>query len=196
MTNRPVVRLVDREEAKPLIEKNHYTRRFPSGWSRTYEAGGVFVVFSIPANKNLENFIFKSPVGLRELARLWAEDGHEPFALTKSLAAILRQFKKDHPSCIGLVSFADPGQDHHGGVYQAASWIFTGQSSESRAYLLPDGTPVSRRAFHSGKKSLPPSLPVVKRPGKLRYVKPLRKSALLALKLPALPYPKPDRGEQ
>ena len=185
-----IVRRVERSEAKHVIENNHYTRRFPSGWSRSYECLGVFVVFSIPANKNLEGFIFNRKIGLRELARLWAEDGHGPNALTQALAAILKEFRKDVPECGGLVSFADPNQDHHGGIYQAASWTFTGQSSESRTYLLPDGTPVSRRAFHSGKKSLP----VVKRPGKLRYVRTLKNWASSSMKLQALPYPKPLGG--
>lgn len=182
---------ISREDAKAAIEANHYTHRFPSGWSRSYCYEGVIAVFSIPANKNLENFIFGRPVGLRELARLWAADGHGPVALTKAVAAILKQFRRDVPECRALVSFADPGQDHHGGIYQAASWLYTGQSSESRAYLLPDGTPVSRRAFHSGSKMTKITLPMVKRAGKLRYVKPLDKYARKDIKLPLLPYPKP-----
>jgi hypothetical protein len=185
-----VVRL-DRATAMKIIVENHYTHRFPSGWVRCYEFAGVVVIFSIPANKNLEPFIFDKPVQLRELARLWAADGHKPFALTQALAAIIKQFRRDEPQVKALVSFADPNQDHHGGIYQAASWTYTGQSSESRAYMLPDGTPVSRRAFHTGSKSYIPTLPVIKLPGKLRYVKFLDTRVRKNLKLAIKPYPKP-----
>lgn len=186
-----VVRL-DRSIATEIIVENHYTHRFPSGWVRCYEYGGVVVVFSIPANKNLEPFIFDTPVQLRELARLWAADGHKPFALTQALSAIIKQFRRDEPQVKALVSFADPNQDHHGGIYQAASWNYTGQSSESRAYMLPDGTPVSRRAFHTGSKSYVPTLPVIKLPGKLRYIKLLDTRVRKHLKLALKPYPKPS----
>ena len=183
---------VDRKTATAIILENHYTHRFPSGWVRCYAYGEVLAVFSIPANKNLEPFIFSKSVGMRELARLWAPNGHLPFALTQALSAIIKRLKQDEPSINAIVSFADPNQDHHGGVYQAASWLFTGQSTESRFYMLPDGTPVSRRAFHSGSKSLPPNLPVHKRPGKLRYIKCLNGTARNAVKLPILPYLKPQ----
>jgi len=183
--------LVARNDAKAIILKNHYTHRFPSGWTRCYAFGDVLAVFSIPANKNLEPFLFSQPVGMRELARLWAPDGHHGCALTQALAAIVRQLRRDEPSVRALVSFADPNQNHHGGVYQAASWLYTGQSTESRSYCMPDGTPISRRAFHSGNKMIKIDVPVTRTPGKLRYVRCLDKHALRHMRLAVLPYPKP-----
>ncbi|MDT9046435.1 hypothetical protein RSW36_25125, partial [Escherichia coli] len=97
--NLPVVVRLDRSVASEIITKNHYTHRFPSGWVRCYAFDSVVVVFSIPANKNLEGYIFNQTVQLRELARLWAPDGHKPYALTQALAAIIREFRRDVPEC-------------------------------------------------------------------------------------------------
>lgn len=182
------VRRLPRAEAKAIIIANHYTRRFPSGWTRCYGYNDVVIVFSIPANKNLEKFLFGGDVGLRELARVWAPDHHAPGELTSALSTAVKLLKQDVPECKALVSFADPNMDHHGGVYQAASWVYTGQSSEARVYLLEDGTPVSRRAFHSGGKSFKPNLPETRLPGKHRYVRTLGKATL---RVAVKPYVKP-----
>lgn len=168
---------VSRQEAEAVIRREHYAHSFPSGWVRCYRIDEVWVVFSIPANKNLEGFLFSAPVGLRELARLWAPDGHGPNSLTCAIAKALRCLRRDAPECEAVVSFADPNQGHLGGVYRAASWLYTGQSAESRYYLGLDGAPVSRRRFHSGAHSKVPDLPVLRRPGKHRFVRLLTKRA-------------------
>ena len=177
-----MIETVKREEAKKVITDNHYSHSFPSGWTSCYKLEEAYVVFAIPANKNLEGFLFKEPVGLRELSRLWAPDGHAPNLLTRTIAASVKQLRADFPVCEAVVSFADPNQGHLGGVYRAASWLYHGQSSEGRVYRLPDGTPVSRRSFHSGSKSLPPRLPVTYLPGKHRFVRCLTVRAKLLLK--------------
>lgn len=188
-----MIRLLEKPEAKEIMVTNHYLHRFPTGWTMTYEVDGVLVTFSIPANRNLETFLFKERLNMRELARLWAPDGHGPNALTQAeaVSAACKQLRKDVPGCQAVCSFADPNVGHHGGVYQACSWDYTGRSSETRAYMLPDGTPVSRRSFHSGSTSRKPDLPEVRLLGKERYVRCFTKHARRILKQEILPYPKP-----
>lgn len=188
-TTTPQPELLASSVAKRIIAENHYLRTFPTGWTRSYLHDDVLVVFSIPANKNLGPYLFGPDVQVRELARLWAPDNHEPNALSRAVSAAIKRLKTDSPEVCALVSFADPNVGHHGGVYQAMSWIYTGQSSESRGYLAEDGRIVARRAFHSNKVSRVPDLPVVRRVGKHRYAKPLNKYAARRLRLPALPYP-------
>jgi hypothetical protein len=183
---------VDRARAKEVVVAGHYLHSFPSGWTSCHEYDGAYVVFSIPANKNLGPFLFGPDIEIRELARLWAPDGHRPNLLTQALSEAVRELREDFPQVEALVSFADLNNGHHGGIYQAASWLYTGQSSESRVYVLPDGRTVSRRSFHSGKTSLPPSVKPLKLPGKHRYVRPLSRRAKKSLRLPTLPYPKSD----
>ena len=178
-----------RSDAEEVIRANHYLRSFPSGWAYCYHHGGAVVVFSIPANKNLATYLFDGMVEVRELARLWAPDGHAPNLLTEAMSAACRALRRDI-GCEAVVSFADPNQGHHGGVYQAASWVYTGQSEETRVYRTPDGLTVSRRSFHSGSISLRPNLTPVRMEGKHRYVRCLTRTARRLMRHEPLPYPK------
>ena len=178
-----------RAEASEIVSASHYLRSFPSGWTYCYHHQGAVVVFSIPANKNLGTFLFDGVVEVRELARLWAPDGHAPNLLTEAMSHACRALRRD-VGCEAVVSFADPNQGHHGGVYQAASWVYTGRSEETRVYITPDGRTLSRRSFHSGTTSLVPNIKPVRLEGKHRYVRCLTKASRRLLKRAALPYPK------
>lgn len=181
---------MDRAKAKAIITENHYLQSFPSGWTFCYEHDEAVVVYSIPANKNLGPYVFGESIEVRELARLWAPDNHAPNLLTSAIAGSIKALRQAHPSVQALISFADVNQEHHGGIYQAASWLYTGQSSESRVYITPDGRTLSRRSFHSGGTSHIPGIKPVKLPGKYRYARPLTRQARKALKLTPQPYPK------
>ena len=172
----------DRKAAERLIVENHYTHCVPSGKSIYVRFGSAIVVWSIPANKNIARFLLGFDGKVWELARLWAPDGHEKNLLTQAISFAVRVVEKaERPDA--LVSYADPQMGHGGGVYRAASWLFHGQSDESRNYVHEDGRRVARRAFHSGGKAMKKAdieklgWREVKQPGKLRYVKPLSKRA-------------------
>ena len=144
----------DLRHAQAQIITNHYTRSVPSGKSRYYAVGDAIVVFSIPANKNISRWLVGEDNAVWELARLWAPDGHEPNLLTRAVAAAVKALRAEEPRIAALVSYADPNVGHEGGVYRAASWAYLGQCEETRAYRGPAGEIVSRRAFHSGSRSL------------------------------------------
>lgn len=146
-------------------------------------------MFSIPANKNLATYLFAGRVEVRELARLWAPDGHRDNLLTEAVAASLRSLR-EVVGCEAVVSFADPNHGHHGGIYQAASWIYTGQSEETRVYRTADGRTLSRRSFHSGAKSLVPDITPIRLKGKYRYVRCLTRTSRRLLAHQPHPYPK------
>lgn len=154
---------------------------------------GAVVVYSIPANKNLSTFLFSGRVEVRELARLWAPDGHRPTLLTEAVSASLKALRAAS-GCESVVSFADPNHGHHGGIYQAASWIYTGQSSETRVYITPDGRTLSRRSFHSGSTSLLPTIKPQRLVGKHRYVRCLTRTSRRLLAHEPLPYPKAEEA--
>lgn len=178
-----------RDEAAEVIRASHYLRSFPSGWTYCYHHDGAVVVFSIPANKNLATYLFDGTVEVRELARLWAPDGHSPNLLSTAMSAALTALRHQ-TGCEAVVSFADPNQGHHGGVYQAASWIYTGQSEETRVYRTAEGLTLSRRSFHSGAKSLLPDITPVRLEGKHRYVRCLTRTSRRLLAHDPRPYPK------
>lgn len=155
----------------------------------SYHHDGAIVVYSIPANKNLAAFLFDGHVEVRELARLWAPDGHRANLLTEAIAASLASLRKV-TECQAVVSFADPNHGHHGGIYQAASWIYTGQSEETRVYITEDGRTLSRRSFHSGSTSLVPNIKPQRLAGKHRYVRCLTRTSRRLLNRAPVAYPK------
>lgn len=168
--------------AAQMIRERHYTHSVPSGKSHYIGFGDAIVVWAIPANKNLAKFVLGYPGNVWELSRLWAPDGHEKNLLTRAISAAVGIIRRlENPDA--LVSYADPNAGHRGGVYRAASWIYHGQSEESRAYRGKNGEIVSRRAFHSGKRGMRKAeieamgFSELKLPGKERFVKPLSRRA-------------------
>jgi hypothetical protein len=178
----------DREYAANAIRRNHYTRSVPSGKSHYVGFCDALVVWSLPANKNIAQFVLGWPGNVWELSRLWAPDGHKKNLLSQAISAavgIIQQL--EHPDA--LVSYADPNVGHRGGVYRAASWIYHGKSEEVRTYRDLNGKMFARRSFHSGKLSMTKAdieargYCEIRLPGKERFIKPLTKRARRALRV-------------
>lgn len=172
----------ERVAAKETITANHYAHSVPSGKSVYVAVGDALFVFAIPANRNIGPFLLGGSGGdVWELARMWAPDHHD-VVLTQAISRAVRLFRGEQPQVCALVSYADPNVGHEGGVYRAASWVYTGQSAEGRYYLSRDGQVVARRKFHSGSRNMSKAeieaLGYVecKRPGKHRFVKGLDKT--------------------
>ena len=166
----------NRNEAIALIKAHHYTHSVPSGKSHYVRYENALVTWSIPANKNIANFILGWPGNVWELSRLWAPDSHRKNLMTQAISNAVRVIKTiENPDA--LVSYADPNAGHSGGVYRAASWVYHGKSEECRVYVSPAGLSVSRRAFHSGGKGLTKAeieakgYREIKLPGKERFVR-------------------------
>ncbi|MFM2242976.1 MAG: Arthrobacter phage BarretLemon [Verrucomicrobiota bacterium] len=176
-------------QAVAVICGNHYTRSVPSGKSHYMAYEEAIIVWSIPANYNIGRFLVGEDANVWELARLWAPDGHRKNLLTQAIAASVKELVRlEKPDA--LVSYADPTAGHRGGIYRAASWIYHGQSDESRNYEHPEAGRVARRAFHSGRDGMTKAeieaqgWREVRQPGKLRFVKPLSKKAKRAISQP------------
>ena len=172
-------REVERYRAARLtVCEKHYTRSWPSGKTYAVWYEDAVVVFSIPANCNVARWLGCPSNRVWELTRLWAPDGHRKNLLTEAISAAVSQFKTLGVAD-ALISYADPNVGHSGGVYKAASWVALGQSEESRAYRGPSGEILSRRKFHSGKKSLTKAeilsrgFREEKLPGKIRFARGL-----------------------
>ena len=172
-----------REKARAVIIKNHYARSVSSGKSHYFSIDAAIVIFSIPANKNVANFLLGYPGCVWELSRLWAPDGHEPNLLTRAISAATKGLLKIEAGIDALVSYADPNVGHSGFVYRASSWLYCGQCEEGRYYVDGSGQVVARRAFHSGRKSLTKAEIIalgyeqLSLPGKHRFVRPISRGA-------------------
>ena len=185
------------EAAKYAVENWHYSKTLPVGKMvkiGAWEDGkfiGV-VIFAWGMNKDLG-----SPYGLKlgecaELVRV-ALTKHRS-EVSKILSIATRFLKKQSPGLRILVSFADPSEGHHGGIYQANGWQYAGTSPPSTEWLL-NGKRLNRRAytgsnFGQAKMQVPKGAIKRKVQGKHRYLMPLDNEMRKSILPLAKPYPK------
>jgi hypothetical protein len=175
------------EAAKYACEKWHYSKCLPSGK----------ILFSRGAAPNLLR-----PYGLTqyqgcELTRIALTAHCAPVSRILSIA--IRFLKRQSPGLRLIVSFADPTQNHHGGIYQATNWVYTGRSTPcgSREYLI-DGKWVHTKSMQAkvGTQSSVeiarryPHMPMRKVALKHRYLMPLDDEMRRQIEPLRKPYPK------
>jgi len=193
------------DEVWPLVRDFHYSRRMPSAVKHCFawrEDGGLFgdygepvaaAIFGQPVNRNW-------PHDALELQRLVRRDDCD-LPLSKFVAWCLRWLRAngDAPFCL---SYADTGEGHHGGIYQATGWRFVGAKDSGHiGYVAEDGSFVHRRSCNamfgaSGVDAVaarkPNWIPKYGEPKNL-YIFPLRqrlKPLLRRFGWQELPYPK------
>lgn len=189
--------------ARYAVEHWHYSKRMPmpplvcfGAWEDGKYVGAV--IFGRGANKDLF-----TPYGLdvtegAELVRVALRRHVAP--VSQIVAQAVRSLRRNNPGLRLLVSFADPYHGHHGGIYQALGWIYTGQCPADTRYRDTAG-----RVYHSrlvspsgwrtqyGKRTRVPrtgDLEMFKIPGKHRYVLPLDRKIRKQLAPLARPYPR------
>ena len=198
-TSKPVLKIdwAAHEAAKFACENWHYSKCIPK--SKLVKVGvwenkkfiGV-VIFSYGATAALG-----APYGLTmqecvELTRVALTNHETP--VSKILAIAIRYLKSHCPGVKLIVSFADKTQGHHGGIYQATNWIYTGQTSESVFYRDPKGKLWHpRRASKSPNKQkqlVTSDWKEELQQGKYRYLMPLDKLTIQKVSVLSKPYPK------
>ena len=199
---------IERREAEPWLLKKHYARRMPTiqyafGLEEESEIVGV-CIFGNPPTKWMNNggIIFNDySVDVLELNRLVVNDKLPRNTLTFFVTSCLQFLPK--PVCI--VSYADPNADHHGYIYQALGWTYTGGSDTPWTWFDPNGGKHHDRSIRgpkgftrgkfSEKRLLEQGWTRTKDKPKHRYIKFLGDKRQVRemtkhLKLPVLPYPK------
>lgn len=178
-------------DAMPLVLAHHYTRR------RTADPMHVFL-WQVDG-ETVAAAVFTSPVnryfgkGAIELARLVRLPG---FALPLSgfVGECLRWLRKNTTLAYCL-SYADQTVGHHGGIYQACSFIYVAESKGNVQYRNEEtGQIVSGRSFDQHAAENKAGWTRLRTGKKHLYVKPLReRPAKLMARFgwSALPYPKP-----
>lgn len=179
------------KEVMPLILNHHYARR------RCADPSSVLVmrrddyepvacaVFAAPCNR----FFGSKAIELVRLVRL--PEYTEPLTsfLSKSLAHLKKQGRFFY-----CLSYADTDAGHHGGVYQAASFAYIGQSKGHTMYRADDGRVVSARSRDQSSPETKATMKTFKTGPKHLYVKGLlisTRDAVARLGRVELPYPKP-----
>lgn len=192
---------IDHKAAKFAVQNWHYSRAMPSGklvkigvWEMDRFVGAV--IFGRGASPHLGTSLGLGITELCELVRV-ALSAREA-QVSRIVAIAIRKLRRYSPGIRCLVSFADPSQGHHGGIYQAMGWTFTGQSNETTLHfwkgrwrhtrsIAGTSAPKGQRAiFESG------AIPTKVVPGKYRYLLPLDDELRPVVRGLALPYPKRD----
>ena len=207
---------IRRKIAREFYRKYHYTK----GCSNNAMSYGVYhsvtydllacVSIQVPCSENVRASIlgeaYKSNVA--ELGRLAIKQDIN-ISASMILPIVINTYIKErhtrgmHP-IYALVSYADSEQGHHGGVYQAMSWIYTGSFPTSKAFYKDDTGRIRHPRQNTKNISKVEARAkgwsvIVKAGIKYRYIKMIsgskrfRRKILKGSRYQSLPYPKPGR---
>jgi len=182
-------------EVNRLFDENHYigsqcadptkilVYRLPGGLFGDKGDPIVAAIFAPPASKSWGNAL--------ELVRLVRRPDAQSVFLTKFLSDCEKLLKREKKFRL-LVAYADESVGHHGGIYQAASWLYVGLSSRKRIYRNQyTGKVMSQRAFDQSTLKNDPAWLHSNTGRKHTYVFPLTDKGWRAWSMKHRPYPKP-----
>lgn len=182
------------EAAKFACVNWHYSHVIPKSklakfgvWEDDKFIGAV--IYGVGATADLVKAYGLESIEGCELVRVALTNHKTP--VSRIIAITLKLLKTTFQGLRLCVSFADPAQGHHGGIYQAGGWIFSGGSAVSDEYIYL-GKQWQGRAFRNSHKGMENHLSVVKVKGtsKHRYLMPLDAAMREQIAPLAKPYPK------
>lgn len=204
MSSKPVLRIdwATHEAAKFACVNWHYSGCMPS--FKTVKIGawedGCFVgvvIFSMGAAPQAHCPYKIEPREICELTRV-AFKNHKT-EISRILSICLKFLKSQSPGLRLVVSYADPEQGHHGGVYQANGWIYEGVTNPCEQFeYVATGKRVHTKTIRTGRRGYATEL---KNKGVIRSVKLIKHKYLMPLDAAmrekiaqlAKPYPKSTR---
>lgn len=188
----------------------HYSRSFPTSpsaklgvWEDARFIGCV--MFAMGASPRMGEQYGLKQTEVCELVRIALRAHSTP--VSRIMAVCIRLLRKQSPGLRMIVSFADPSQGHHGGVYQATGWIYSGTSDVSHEYVI-NGKRMHARSLAATRKShsarhvqastalewarlvLDPAAHKIAGSAKHRYLYPLDEAMRVQVVPLAQPYPK------
>lgn len=180
--------------AKFACENWHYSGCIPKSKLAKFgvwESGkfvGV-VIYGVGATSDLVKKYGLLPQEGCELVRVDLTAHKTP--VSRLIAISLRLLKKTFGGLRLVVSFADPDAGHHGGIYQAGGWVFSGNTQASDEYVFL-GKRWQGRSFRNSHKGMENhhSVQKVKGSSKHRYLMPLDDEMRAKVVTLAKPYPK------
>lgn len=190
------VKVIDKKLCYDFILNKHYAHRKPSiSYSYgLYQDKSLVGILTI--GKPASNALCVSVCGeeykqyVYELNRLYTIDGLPQNTLSYFVGKVMKMLKEEK---IILVSYADSAMNHHGYIYQATNWLFTGATKQRFDSYAGKGKHSRHAQVNDENKHLR-----TVRSSKYRYIfipnKRFRKEALKILKFPILPYPKGDNS--
>ncbi len=132
----------------------HYSRSLPpaarvfvGAWEDDNYIGAIVFGFGAGNATRGEQYGLKRKGEVAELCRV-ALDRHKT-PVSRMVAIAVKLMKRENPGIRLLVSFADEmAQGHHGGIYQAGNWIYTGAFEGDDGWII-NGRVVHNKTVHS-----------------------------------------------
>ena len=194
--------------AKYAVMKWHYSQSMPVG--KMVKVGvwedGAFVgcvLFGLGNNQYQGNAYGLQSSEVCELIRVALRQHAAPVTRIVSLA--LKMLKQQSPGLRLVVSYADPEQGHHGGIYQGGNWVYIGTGGSTEAFYDERGERIHSRSISASgtPKNVFGRMVVRKTKGEIRRVKlmpkykylyPLDDAMRKQIAPLAKPYPKRARS--
>lgn len=191
------------DAAKHACLNWHYSKSVPAGklvkigvWENDSFRG--VVLFSRGATPHIASPYSMTQLEVCELTRVALRNHKTPVSRIMKIA--LRFLKTACPKMRLVVSYADLDQDHHGGIYQAGNWVYTGlNNAGSRGAFVVNGKKMHPRSVGAmgGTQSiewvranLDPNAAEHITAGKHKYLMPLDKQTAEYIAHLKQPYPK------
>lgn len=139
-SDKPVLKVApcSHDAAKYAVENWHYSEVLPAGklfkigaWEDDKFIGAV--IFSYGANNNIGKPYNLKQTEVCELVRVALRSHSWP--VSRIMRFALKMLKQHNQGTRLCVSYADPLQGHHGGVYQATGWIYAGSSTAQQGVI-------------------------------------------------------------
>lgn len=141
LNNDYVVKKVESKETHDFILNLHYAKRLPSisyafGMYLNNELIAVLTIGKPASNSLCVGICGKENASkVYELNRLVTKKQLEKNALSFFVGKVLKLLSKEE---LIIVSYADEGMNHHGYIYQATNWWYTGKTkSRTDKYVIP-----------------------------------------------------------
>lgn len=130
------IKSIDSSVCKEWCLKKHYAKRIPPieysfGLFNSENILQGVVTFGTPVSSPLRN-LWNNEYKLMELNRLIINEGLEKNILSFFVSNSL----KFMPKPLVIVSYADTSHNHHGYIYQATNFIYTGLSAKFNDYYI------------------------------------------------------------
>lgn len=186
--------------ARYAVMNWHYSQKMPIGrlvrigvWE--FERFVGVVLYGRGASNNFHKRYNVKKEHVAELVRVALRSHKAP--VSQIVAQSIRLLRPVSPGLRLLFSFADPAAGHHGGIYQAGNWVYSGESAACWEYLINGKWTHNREATFGafGNRRALPSVDLKQVPRrktlpKHRYLYPLDKGIRKQLVALAKPYPK------
>jgi len=189
---KPVLKIdwATHEAAKHAVENWHYSESMPAGklvkvgaWENGKFIG--VVLFGRGANNNISKPYRLDQTAACELVRIALTKHITP--VSKIAAIAMRFLKANSPGLRLIISYADPLQGHHGGIYQAGNWLYCG-TSQAQQEVVHNGKIMHKRTANNlfGTIKGMQKSPII---GKHKYLMPLDNEMRKQILPLSRPYP-------